>query len=77
MKRISMMKNKLLLDLIIDQYERSSKWNNEITGNSSYRINEQDYKELGHQELINQVRQLEELGLIKIEWIKGLRGFDV
>ncbi len=71
------MKNKLLLDSIIDHYEGNSKWNNETSGNSSYRINEKDYTEIGRDNLISQAEYLEEQGLIKIEWVRGLRGSDI
>ncbi len=71
------MKNKTLIDLIIDQYERTQKWNNVIAGNSSYRINEKDYEELGREYIISQARELEERGLVKIVWVKGFRGFDI
>jgi hypothetical protein len=44
-----------LLDLIIDQYERSSKWNNEISSNASFRIEEKHYKIVGKGTLIEEV----------------------
>jgi len=62
---------------MIDHYEESSKWNGETAGNSSYRINEKDYTEIGRENLISQVRLLEDVGLLKIEWVRGSRGFDI
>lgn len=71
------MGNKLLADIIIDQYERSQKWNNAIDGNSSYRINEKDYDAFGRENLISQAKELENQELLKIVWVKGFRGFDI
>lgn len=71
------MKDKLLIDLIIEQYENNSKWNNETAGNSSYRINVEDYDKLGSKDLVSQAKSLEEQGLLKIVWVKGFRNFDI
>ena len=71
------MTNSQLVNSIIDQYESHSKWNNEISGNASYRINENDYKEIGRQNLIDQAVQLEKQGLLKIKWVSGSRNFDI
>jgi len=68
---------KSLLDLIINQFEKSKKWTNELVGNSSYRINEKDYKELGRDTLIAQAQSLEEQKLLTVVWVKGYRHYDV
>jgi hypothetical protein len=46
-----------LIDLIVDQYERSEKWNNKKLGNSSYSIKEKDLKNI--KILIDQAKELE------------------
>lgn len=71
------MTNSQLVNSIIDQYENHSKWNNEILGNESYRINENDYEEVGRQNIIDQAVQLEKQGLLKIKWVSGSRNFDI
>jgi len=60
---------------MIDHYEGNTKWNNEVTGNSSYRINEKDYAEIGRENLISQAKMLEEQGLLKIKWVT--RNYDI
>lgn len=66
-----------LIDLIIDQYERSSKWNNETSGNSSFRIEEKHYKQIGKDALIQQAKDLEAEHLLKIIWIRGYYNVDI
>lgn len=67
----------MLVDLIIEQYERSSKWNNDRKGNSSFRIEEKHYRLLGKELLINEAKELEKQGLIKIRWVKGYYNQDI
>lgn len=71
------MKKMTLIDLIIDQYERSSKWNNITSGNASFRIEEKHYKQLGKIELVSQANELEKEGLLKIRWVKGYYNVDI
>jgi len=66
-----------LIDLILDQYERSSKWNNVITGNSSLRIEEKHYRQVGKDALIQQAKELEAKQLLKIVWIRGYYNVDI
>ncbi|WP_313134863.1 Wadjet anti-phage system protein JetD domain-containing protein [Anaerocolumna sp.] len=66
-----------LLDLIIDQYERSSKWNNETSGNASFRIEEKHYKIVGKATLIDEAKELECSELLKIRWVKGYYNVDI
>lgn len=66
-----------LIDVIIDQYERSAKWNNDILGNTSLRIEEKHYKDLGKNQLINGAKELEEKELLKIKWVKGYHNIDI
>lgn len=66
-----------LLDFIIDQYERSSKWNNGTSGNASFRIEEKHYKIAGKNTLISEAKDLENTGLLKIRWVKGYYNIDI
>lgn len=64
--------NTSLLHLILDQFESSSKWNQDFTGNKSLRIQDDSkrshYKEIGREELINEAKELERKKLITIKW---------
>lgn len=71
------MKKMKLLDFIIDQYERSSKWNNGTSGNTSFRIEEKHYKIAGKLTLISEAKELENTGLLKISWVKGYYNIDI
>lgn len=67
-----------LIDLIIDQYERSEKlWNNITSGNSSFRVEEKHFKKVERSALINQAKELEKQKLIKIKWVSGYINFDI
>lgn len=66
-----------LIDLILDQYERSAKWNGDFTGNASLRIEEKHYKLAGRAELVQEAKELEEEGLLKIRWVKGYYNVDM
>lgn len=66
-----------LIDLMIDQYERSSKWNRDFTGNTSFRIEEKHYKSIGKNSLLQEAKKLEEDRLLKIRWVKGYYNEDI
>lgn len=66
-----------LIDLIINQYERSSKWNNVTLGNASLRIEVKYYGQVGRDALIQQAKELELEHLLKIVWIKGYYNVDI
>lgn len=66
-----------LLDFIIEQYERSSKWDNETSGNASFRIEEKHYKIIGKSALIEEAKELENSDLLKIRWVKGYYNIDI
>ncbi|HWT27645.1 MAG TPA: hypothetical protein VN131_06870, partial [Mobilitalea sp.] len=60
-----------LIDLILDQYERSVKWKGEATGNASFRVEEEHYDIVGKEALILEAKNLEKEQLLRIRWIKG------
>lgn len=65
-----------LTDKIIDKYENSkSDWNQVLAGNRSLKIQEEDYRACGKQELLKEAAYLEERGLITQKWI--IRGSDL
>ncbi len=65
-----------LIDKIIDKYENSkSDWNQVLSGNRSLKIEEEDYRARGKQELLKEASDLEEKGLIARKWI--IRGSDL
>ncbi|MDF2942342.1 MAG: hypothetical protein K0S01_1200 [Herbinix sp.] len=66
-----------LIDLILDQYERSSKWKGDLSGNASFRVEEEHYKLLGKSTLIQEAKKLEEEQLIRIRWVKGYTNEDI
>lgn len=66
-----------LIDYIIDQYEGSTKWNNDTAGNSSFRIQERHYVAIGKSSLIKQAKELEKENLLKIIWVKGYTNEDI
>ena len=66
-----------LLDFIIDQYERGSKWNNDTIGNASFRVEEKHYETIGKTTLISEAKELENSGLLKIRWVKGYNNVDI
>ncbi len=66
-----------LIDYILDQYERSTKWKGDFSGNSSFRIEEKHYKGLGKKALIQEAMRLETEQLLKIRWVKGYYKEDI
>jgi hypothetical protein len=66
-----------LIDLIIDQYERSSKWRGDLLGHASFRVEEQHYKLIGKSILILEAKELEREHLLRIRWVKGYYDIDI
>ena len=66
-----------LIDLILDQYERSVKWKGEATGNASFRVEEEHYDIVGKEALILEAKNLEKEQLLRIRWIKGYYNVDI
>jgi len=66
-----------LIDLILDQYERSSKWKGDLSGNASFRVEEEHYQLLGKRTLVQEAKKLEEKQLLRIRWVKGYRNEDI
>jgi hypothetical protein len=71
------MEKMTLNDLILEQYERSSKWRGDTVGNASYRIEEKHYALIGKETLIKEAKILEQEQLIKIKWVKGYFHVDI
>lgn len=66
-----------LINLFLDKYERSTKWNGIKEGNVSLRIEENDYKIIGKALLIKEAIELEQRDFIKIVWVKGYYNQDI
>jgi len=66
-----------LIDCILNQFERSSKWKGDFSGSASLRIEEENYKSIGKNTLIQEAISLEEEQLLKICWVKGYYHEDI
>lgn len=64
-----MKEKEFLLHHILDQFEASAKWNQDFTGNKSFRIEEKHYKAITRAALIHEARTLEQENLIQIKWV--------
>lgn len=67
----------MLIDLILDQYERSTRWQGDFSGNASFRVEEKHYQSLGKKTLIEEALSLEAARLLKIRWVKGYYKEDI
>lgn len=66
-----------LIDLILNRYENSIKWNGDFNGMAGLRIEEKHYKDVDKHKLIMQAKVLEGEKLIKITWVKGYFNYDI
>lgn len=67
----------MLSDLIIDQFERGTRWKGKLTGKASFRIEEEYYDFIEKKELILEAMQLEKEQLLKIRWVNGYYRVDI
>ncbi|MBP3926745.1 MAG: DUF2399 domain-containing protein [Clostridium sp.] len=66
-----------ILEKIIDRYENSKNdWRGEISENRSFPIQQSDFDACGRSELLEEARELEQLGLIKVKWFGGHSDID-
>jgi hypothetical protein len=66
-----------LIDLILDQYERSSKWKGDLSGNASFRVEEDHYELIPKNILVQEAKKLEGEKLLRIRWVKGYFNVDI
>lgn len=67
-----------LIELILNQYERSDKGKKgDLSGNSSFRVEEKHYKLLGKSTLVQEALVLEKASLLKIHWVDGYYKIDI
>jgi len=67
-----------LLQAVLDKYERSEdSIQGDLTGNSSYRVQDTLYHKVPRKQIAEEAKQLEEAGLCKIKWVNGYHGIDV
>lgn len=67
-----------ILDWILKKYEgrtTKSDWRQEKTGNKSIKIQQEHYDAVGKTELLSEIRELEEQGLVRVTYFSG--GSDV
>lgn len=61
-----------ILNKMIDRYENSrNDWKEQSAGNRSIPVQQSDYDACGRSELLQEARQLEKKGLIKVKWFAG------
>ena len=63
-----------ILDWILKKYEgrtTKSDWRQEKTGNKSLKIQQEHFDAAGKTELLSEIRELEEQGLIRIKYFSG------
>lgn len=66
-----------ILEKIIDRYENSKNdWRGETSENRSFPIQQSDFDACGRSELLEEARELEQLGLIKVKWFGGHSDID-
>lgn len=62
----------VLLNRIIKKYEGSSKdWRGDAAGNRSFLIQQEDYDAFGKECLIQEAKELEQQGLIRVKWFNN------
>ena len=58
------------LECIIQKYEKSTvDWKKGMSGKRSVIFREQDFKETGKRDFMNQLMELEMEGLVKVKWL--------
>lgn len=67
-----------LIDLILDQYERSEKGKKgDMSGNASFRVEEEHRDSIGKAALVQEAKELEREQLLKIRWVRGYYNVDI
>lgn len=61
-----------ILEKIIDKYEHSTNdWRGETSENRSFAVQQSDFDACGRSEFLEEARDLEAMGLIKVRWFAG------